>query len=222
MRINSMCCIKSAFVTLAILTGAFVSATELNASETVPSKFGAEWPALNECLEFSEATGQWGSGAINYRFDPDGTFTITYSNPYRNRFERLQRRTITFEGTWKLARRMFSATEKARLKIPASNRFRGHFLELAFTKNTVDPPFEEGANFSVLFPAREGGTLNHRAVFLLDEQNEYPVPVRGRGSSTAKSKSNPRHLHWIVISDDLEFFPKGTEPGKAAWTLVHR
>lgn len=217
-----MRCTKSALGKLVMVAVAFLPAAGLEGSDTASSKFGTEWPPLKECLEFSDATGQWGSGAINYRFDPDGTFTITYSNPYRNRFERVQRRNITFEGTWRLTRRMFSATEKARLKIPPSNRFRGYFLELTFTKNAVDPPFEEGTDFSVLFPAREGGELNHRAVFLLDEQNEYPVPVRGRNPSTVRSKSNPRHLHWIVITDDLEFFPKGTEPGKSAWTLVHR
>jgi hypothetical protein len=205
---------------LIVLAGAGAVPFQARASETSPSKFGDEWPPLKDCLEFSEATGEWSSGAITYRFNPDGTFLIGYVSPYRNQFQRPQQRKVTFHGTWKLSRRTFTATEKARLKIPPTNRFRGYFLELSFSENKVDPPFEEGADFSVLFSSREGGPLNHRAVFLLDEQQEYPV--RRRGSSTVKTKSNPRHMHWIVIADDLEFFPKGTEPGKAAWTLEHK
>jgi len=202
-----------------ILIGCAILFPVSSANAQFQSQFGKEWPTLFECLEHSADSGDWSGGKISYRFNKDKarTFTGTYSETYFNRLFRTKTRTIAFAGTWNLRKRAFSADEKKTLDVEIEKGFQAYILTLQFKKVTLEPPYQRDAKISTIFPSPSGGELSKKAVLFLDEMSAYVVP-----NLNVKSKSNPRFLNWIVIEDELAFFPKKTAIGQKAWTIGHK
>ncbi|MEX0727664.1 MAG: hypothetical protein WEB58_13890 [Planctomycetaceae bacterium] len=181
------------------------------------TQFGMEWPALKECLQFSDEGGEWIGGGVTYRFEPDGGFRASYTTAFFNRLYRQRQRSIQFTGRWKLALREITTADQKELNIQTKDKTKGHFLVVTLTEVTVDPPFGEKEEISKIFPSPKGGRFSKEAKLFLDEVNEYLIP-----GTRYIGKTDPRFLHWIVLDDELGFFPEETAIGEKAWTLVHK
>lgn len=181
------------------------------------TQFGNEWPALKECLQYSDDSGEWLGGAVTYRFEPNGNFQASYSTTYVNRLYRQRQRKIEFTGKWKLALRDITLADQKKLNIVTKDNTKGHFLVITFHEVTVEPPFFETEERAEMFPSAQGGRLSKEAKLFLDEINEYVIP-----GTRYIGKTDPRFLHWLVIDDSLGYFPSDTAIGEKAWTLVQK
>lgn len=181
------------------------------------TQFGMEWPALKECLQFSDEGGDWLGGSVTYHFDEDGQFQASYTTNYVNRLYRQRQRRIEFNGRWKLALREITTADQKKMNIVTKDGTKGHFLVITLTEVTVEPPFGDKEEFAKIFPSPKGGRFSKESKLFLDEVNEYMIP-----GTRYIGKTDPRFLHWIVLEDELGYFPQDTVIGEKAWTLVQK
>ena len=198
------------------------------------SLFGKEWPSLEECIEFSDETGTWvwkGSakkidredpalGNIQFhfatqriRFDPDGSFAVTFRYKVTRRNEYWRTKVVRAEeeivrkGTWTLTHRPLTRQEKKMIPggVPASLKI--YFLELAFLDNDNPTHYERGEDVAV----------NGTVTFVLDETREY-LDAKGR-IKPVPDGTNPGRLKWICVAnpEGIPFFDKFPAP----YILVH-
>jgi len=198
------------------------------------SLFEKEWPALEDCLKFSDETGTWvwkGSsktidredpslGKIKFhfstqsmQFDPDGTFTMKFRYKVTRRNEYWRTKLVKAdepmvrEGTWTLTHRSLTRQEKKMIpgEVPASLKI--YFLELAFADNENPTHFERGEKFAV----------NGTVTFVLDETREY-LDAKGR-IKPVPDGTNPARLKWICVAnpEGIAFFDQFPAP----YVLVH-
>lgn len=107
--------------------------TTSNAGDTTFSKFGDEWPALRDCLTYTDARGPWinrESGILLHLLYREGKYEQTNGK-------------LAYEGTWTLEHRQFTELEKKFFNLPPHHDTSAYFLTLSYTEVGKSHPFKE-------------------------------------------------------------------------------
>jgi hypothetical protein len=208
------------------------------AKEPFVTRFGADFPSVQECLEFSEASGRWYVEHFGiYTFAPDGKCILESTATTENRLHRKIQHRVIREGTWKLSYRAFTPEEreklgidkgKERLEIDKDIEYKTHFLAIHLKTVKVEPSpksfisEEEQKRFEARY---YGAHLKVENVYALDEQGTYDVD--GRSSSVRSSRtdrkfrrSTPAQLHWL----NVRYFGwqnRSDNPGEQCLVMTH-
>jgi len=187
----------------------------LTFAQDTTSRFGTEWPELQECLAYGEETGAWGwnravtsvetedhkqritLGNVKVFFLDGGrcalgwTESETVLNRYWRRKEKTPEYTVRLVGTWTLEYRPATVPERALLGIEKRVKFNTYFLDMTFEGNAIPAARAD-------YPGLKEARVNGRLLLALSEFQPYRRDKRAQPVYTT-----PDRLIWMVVQSDM-------------------